>query len=331
MNITKKQINSFRKIANKSEFEEAALFLFQFQYENNTVYHEWVNHLGNDPKKIKNSDHIPFLPISFFKSHEVKTGQFESEEIFTSSGTTGQKPSQHFVKDLSIYQTSFIDAFEQFFGNPSDFHIMALLPSYLEREGSSLIYMTQELILQSRSTFSGFFLNDYEDLFKKLIELKKDKSRKTLLIGVTYALLDFAERYPYEWDDLIIMETGGMKGRRKEMIKEAFYPKLRKGFGVEKIASEYGMTELLSQAYAKEKGEYQTPAWMDIKITNNSDPLEVIPFNKTGKINVIDLMNIYSCSFICTDDLGKKTDEKTFKIMGRTDHSEARGCNLMLF
>lgn len=331
MNITKKEILSFTKIKNKSEFDRIALRVFQFQYLHNAVYRDWIDLLNIKIESIKRVEDIPHIPISFFKEHQIKTGSFEAKEVFTSSGTTGQTPSKHFVKDLSIYEHSFLEGFKMSFGEIENYHILALLPSYLERDGSSLIYMTQKLIEKSNSPLSGFFLNQYDELFSRLEKAEQMTQKKVLLLGVTYALLDFAESFPNQWDNLIVMETGGMKGRRKEMLKEEFYPLLKKGLGVNKIASEYGMTELLSQAYSFNDGIYSTPPWMKVSISAIDDPKSLLPLHKTGKIQVIDLMNIHSCSFISTDDLGKKTSDKQFKILGRMDHTESRGCNLMLF
>lgn len=331
MNITKKDIKSFTEISNPASFEEAALKVFRFQYENNPVYNKWCRLLSIGHENVKKIEDIPFVPISFFKDHAIKSGEFKQEITFTSSGTTGQNPSKHHIKDLDVYEHSFLKSFDLFYGDPQDYHILALLPSYLEREGSSLIYMTDQLIKASRSSLSGFFLHDFEELHKTIREAEKDKSKKTLLLGVTYALLDFAEAYPGYYSNIIVMETGGMKGKRKEMVKEDFYPILKKGFGIRNIASEYGMTELLSQAYSLKNGEYKTPPWMKVLITNLADPFDYLPHQKTGKIQVVDLMNAYSCSFITTDDLGKTLDDHTFKILGRADNTESRGCNLMVF
>lgn len=331
MNITKKDIKSFTKIKDEASFTKAALYIFQFQYRNNPVYTKWCDLLKTDLQKVKKLEDIPFVPISFFKEYIMKSGDFNEEAVFTSSGTTGQTPSQHFVKDLGVYTYSFTKGFNRFYEDPKAYHILALLPSYLEREGSSLIYMTEQLIEASQSKYSGFFLNDFQRLHATIQQAQQENSRKILLLGVTYALLDFADQYPGNYEDLIVMETGGMKGRRKEMIKEDFYPLLKKGFRVKEIASEYGMTELLSQAYSKKNGEYQTPPWMKVMITNLADPLEYLPLHRTGKIQVIDLMNVFSCSFITTDDLGKNIDDHTFKILGRADNTESRGCNLMVY
>jgi len=316
-------------IKNETDFNRTALEIFKFQYSNNSVYHNYIDNLSKDIEKIKHYSQIPFLPINFFKTHKVVTGNFEPEVIFTSSGTTGQNTSKHFVKKLSLYEKSFINGFKRFFGNIEDYVILGLLPSYLEREGSSLIYMTQKLIKLSGHSESGFYLNEYEELKKVLLKLKKQK-QKTILLGVTYALLDMAERFPVNFPELIIMETGGMKGKRKEMVREELHRVLTNAFGVENIFSEYGMTELLSQAYSKGNGTFFTPPWMKILIRDSNDPFTFLKTNKTGGVNIIDLANIYSCSFIETQDLGKIKQNGGFEILGRFDNSDVRGCNLLV-
>ncbi len=327
-NLTELEKKVF-KIKTETDFNRAALKIFQFQYSNNSVYHDFVNNLSKDIEKIKHYSQIPFLPINFFKTHKVITGNFEPEVIFTSSGTTGQNTSKHFVKKLYLYEKSFIDGFKRFFGNIEDYVILGLLPSYLEREGSSLIYMTQKLIKLSGHSESGFYLNEYEELKKVLLKLKKQK-QKTILLGVTYALLDMAERFPVNFPELIIMETGGMKGKRKEMVREELHRVLTNAFGVENIYSEYGMTELLSQAYSKGNGTFFTPPWMKILIRDSNDPFTFLKTSKTGGVNIIDLANIYSCSFIETQDLGKIKQNGGFEILGRFDNSDVRGCNLLV-
>jgi len=316
-------------ISSETEFESIALETFQFQYRNNSVYREFCEHLGTNEFDVNRIQKIPFLPISFFKSRKVISETKTPKTVFTSSGTTGSQTSRHFVKDLGLYEKSFFIGFEHFYGSPTDYCILALLPSYLEREGSSLIYMVNDLILKSGHPQSGFYLNDLTALRTKLIELD-DKGQKTLLIGVSFALLDLAEKHPFHLKNTIVMETGGMKGRRKELIREELHNILRKGFGVDTVHSEYGMTELLSQAYSKGKGIFETPPWMKVIIRDTEDPMTLNTTGKTGGINVIDLTNRYSCAFIATQDLGKAHADGTFEILGRFDHSDIRGCNLMV-
>lgn len=317
------------QVKNQHDFTELALNIFRFQYRNNSVYNNFVNALDIHPDEVDTLEKIPFLPIEFFKTHIVTSGTFTPETVFTSSGTSGINTSKHFVKDLILYQESLINGFHFFFGNPSNYVILALLPSYLEREGSSLVYMSEKLIRLSNDSRSGFYLHDYNKLSSLLKTLKEQKT-KTILIGVTYALLDLAEQYPLHYPELILMETGGMKGKRKEMVREELHTMLKQAFGVPHVYSEYGMTELLSQAYSKGEGVFQTPPWMNILIRDVNDPLFVMPVGKSGGINVIDLANLYSCSFIATQDLGKKLSSSTFEILGRFDNSDVRGCNLLV-
>lgn len=326
-----KQIDTHRifNINNADEFEKVALDIFKFQYVNNKVYRDFCIHLKKSPKNVSSSSEIPFLPISFFKTHRIVSTQKEPQTIFTSSGTTQSTTSKHLVPDIKLYEESFLDAFELFYGKPEEFCVLALLPSYLEREGSSLIYMVNSLIERSQHPNSGFYLHNLKELHQKLQELEQ-KGAKTLLIGVSFALLDLAEQFPTTLKNTIVMETGGMKGRRKELIREELHYILKKGLGVDKIHSEYGMTELLSQAYSKGNGIFQTPPWMKIITRDTEDPLTVQPNGKTGGINVIDLANIYSCSFIATQDLGKTHPNGTFEVLGRFDNSDIRGCNLMV-
>jgi hypothetical protein len=246
---------------------------------------------------------------------------------FSSSGTTGQQRSQHRIADLSIYEDSFSLGFDYFYGNPKDYRILALLPSYLEREGSSLVYMCNQLIKDSQHPQSGFYLNNLKDLSEILSETC---DRKTLLIGVSYALLDLAEQFPQHLNNTIVMETGGMKGKRQEMIKSELHNKLKESFQIQHIHSEYGMTELLSQAYSKGNGIFESPPWMKVLIRDTEDPFQLVAYHKTGGLNIIDLANIYSCSFIATQDLGKSLDDNTFELKGRFDQADLRGCNLML-
>lgn len=316
-------------IASKKEFEKITLKVFRHQYENNAVYHKFCNLLKKNPTNVKRIPDIPFLPIQFFKSERIISNKAPDEIIFTSSGTTGMSTSKHHVTDLSVYETSFRQAFSQFYGNIEDYCVLALLPSYLERDGSSLIYMVEDLIEGSQHPDSGFYLNEYQELAEKLIALDKE-GQNVVLIGVTYALLDIIEQFDFQLNNTIIMETGGMKGKRKEMIREELHAILSKGFGVSTIHSEYGMTELLSQAYSLGNGIFECPPWMDVIIRDTEDALSLIGYNKTGGINVIDLANINSCAFIATQDLGKKYENQTFEVLGRFDNSDIRGCNLLV-
>lgn len=316
-------------IKNQAQFEACALEVFRFQYLNNPVYQEFCNYLGKSQKNVHRLFEIPFLPIEFFISKKVISGTRKTQISFYSSGTTGRKTSQHYVTSVQLYEQSYLRAFKDFYGNVSDYCVLALLPSYLEREGSSLIYMVDDLIKKSRHMDSGFYLDEFESLNKKLIRLDA-QGNKILLIGVSFALLDFVEKYPLQLKHAIIMETGGMKGRRKEMIRGELHQILKKGFGVKKIHSEYGMTELLSQAYSAGDGVFKTPPWMQIFIRDTEDPLTFQKPERTGGINVIDLANINSCSFIATQDLGKKYKDDSFEVLGRFDHSDVRGCNLMV-
>jgi phenylacetate-coenzyme A ligase PaaK-like adenylate-forming protein len=316
-------------ISSQKQFEKIALKVFRFQYENNLVYQEFCDLLKTNPQKVKSLHQIPFLPIQFFKSHNVVSNNDPIETTFTSSGTTGAITSKHLVTDVSVYEESYRQAFAQFYGNIEDYVVLALLPSYLEREGSSLIYMVEDLIQLTNNNDSGFYLNNHEELIQKLIELDQ-AGQNVILIGVTYALLDLIEKRTFQLQNTIIMETGGMKGKRKEMIREELHEELYNGFGVTAIHSEYGMTELLSQAYSLGNGIFECPSWMQIHIRDTEDALTYINDGKTGGINVIDLANINSCSFIATQDLGKKYPNTTFEVLGRFDNSDIRGCNLMV-
>lgn len=316
-------------ISSKKEFEKVALKVFRFQHEHNKVYREFCDYLSVDPQKVKSLEKIPFLPISFFKSHDVVTDKHSVQQIFTSSGTTGMATSRHLVTDVALYEESYRRAFAQFYGNIEDYAVLALLPSYLEREGSSLIYMVDDLIKQSNNPDSGFYLYNRDELAAKVTMLDQS-GQNVLLIGVTYALLDMLEAHQFNLQNTIIMETGGMKGRRKEMIREELHAILQKGFGVPSIHSEYGMTELLSQAYSLGDGIFECPDWMQILVRDTEDALSYVDYGKTGGINVIDLANINSCAFIATQDLGKKYPDGSFEVLGRFDHSDIRGCNLMV-
>ena len=318
------------EIEDEGSFLSYALEIFQQQAINNPVYKEYLQHLDVQPQKIQEIEKIPFLPIQFFKSHPIISGPEKPQTIFTSSGTTGEDSSKHMVTDMDIYELSFLNGFRHFYGNPSDYYLLALLPSYLEREGSSLIYMSKKLIEETQSEHSGFYLSDFEDLTKKLKYLIKKDDRKIILLGVSFALVDLAEKAALDLHDVIIMETGGMKGRKKEMIRKELHYILCEKLNVQTIHSEYGMTELLSQAYSKGNGIFSTPPWMKILIRDPYDPFRVLEKGKSGGINVIDLANLNSCSFIETQDLGRITGENKFEVLGRFDNSDIRGCNLLV-
>lgn len=311
-----------------TSFESVALEVFQYQSAHCAVYSEFIQSLGIKPISIQKVSDIPFLPIQFFKTHSVISGEQDPQITFSSSATGGVQ-SRHSVTDLSVYEESFRKSFKKFYGDIEQYAILALLPSYLEREGSSLIYMVDDLIRKSGNSRSGYFLYDHEKLYQALESLKS-KNTPIILIGVTYALLDFAEQYQLDFPDLIVMETGGMKGKRKELIREELHALLCRGFGINAIHSEYGMTELLSQAYSKGDGIFECPPWMRVAIRDINDPFELLGAGKTGGINVIDLANLNSCSFIATQDLGRLNRDGHFEVLGRFDNSDVRGCNLMV-
>ena len=313
----------------ESDFNTLALEVYSHQYANNRVYQEFCNYLGKTPLNVEKVIDIPFLPIEFFKSKKILSSSAIPQILFTSSGTTGELTSKHYVTDVFLYQESYLKAFSHFYGNIKNYCILALLPSYLEREGSSLIYMADDLIKKSTHPESGFYLDNIELLTETLLRLDQHNT-KIILIGVSFALLDIAEKHNLSLKNVIVMETGGMKGRRKEMIREELHDILKTGFGVNAIHSEYGMTELLSQAYSKGNGIFKTPPWMKILIRDTEDALSYQDNDKTGGVNVIDLANINSCSFIATQDLGKKYNDESFEILGRFDHSDIRGCNLLV-
>ncbi|MEG3656583.1 acyl transferase [Arenibacter palladensis] len=316
-------------ITTDEEFNATALKTFETQFHENLVYQEFCRHLGKNVSSVKSIRDIPFLPIEFFKSKKVICGSFTPQITFTSSGTTGSEVSRHYVKNLELYEQSYLSAFKQFYGDIKDYCVLALLPSYLEREGSSLIYMANDLINKSRHPESGFYLDDIDRLQKTLVKLDSS-STKILLLGVSFALLDMAERFQLKLKNTVVMETGGMKGRKKELIREELHQLLKKGFGVPTVHSEYGMTELLSQAYSQGNGRFFAPKWMKVLTRETEDPLTLQKAGKTGGVNIIDLANIHSCSFIATQDLGKVHADGSFEILGRFDHSDIRGCNLML-
>jgi phenylacetate-coenzyme A ligase PaaK-like adenylate-forming protein len=315
-------------IKSNDDFERLAIETFRQQYENTEVYRKFCDLLKVVPSSVKKIENIPFLPIQFFKSHRVISKRVSETITFTSSGTTGSIASKHHVSDLSLYEKSFLTAFKLSYGNPSQYAILALLPSYIERGGSSLVYMAANLIETSTIEHSGFYLNDINSLIEKLNFLE-NTNQKTILLGVSYALLDLIEKQKFKLKNTIVMETGGMKGKRKELIKDELHSILKKGFGVDRIHSEYGMTELLSQAYSKGDGIFYTPPWMKIFTRDTEDALSFVQ-GKTGGINVIDLANLHSCSFIATQDLGRIRKDDSFEILGRFDTSDIRGCNLMV-
>ncbi len=321
--------NAIFTIQTEQEFCNLALDIFKYQFANNKVYRSFCDLLYKHPGDIKTIEDIPFLPIQFFKTHLVLSSQNPVQTTFSSSGTTGSITSKHLVTDLTVYRASFTKGFEAFYGAIKDYVILALLPSYLEREGSSLVFMANDMIMQSKHPESGFYLNNLSEL-KNTLLLLESEGKKTLLIGVSFALLDLIDTYPFNLKHTIIMETGGMKGRRKELIREELHNQLKEGFGVETIHSEYGMTELLSQAYSKGNGVYNCPKWMRVLTRDTEDALSIQNVGKTGGINVIDLANINSCSFIATQDLGRVNNNGSFEVIGRFDHSDIRGCNLMV-
>ena len=316
-------------IKNHSEFKKQCLDIYNFQYENNMVYQNYCNMICKDPTDVNEINKIPFLPISFFKTKKILSND-NFERVFYSSGTTTNSRSKHFISSLKLYQKSFINNFKLNYSDITQYRILALLPNYYENKDSSLIYMIEKLIKLTKSKESGFFLDDYFNLSKKLIELDTKKERKTILIGVPYALLDMIDFNQFKLNNTIIMETGGMKGRRREMVRTELHQKLKRGFGVSKIHSEYGMTELLSQAYSKGDGIFKTPSWMKVIIRDINDAQNLDFNKKSGAINIIDLANYNSCSFIATDDMGKYVNDDEFELIGRVDNSDIRGCNLLV-
>ena len=316
-------------IKSEAQFTEIALAVFKHQFKNNKVYRSFCDLLFVHPSSVSNIEEIPFLPIQFFKSRNVLSSLDEIQETFTSSGTTGTRISKHLVTDINLYKESYLKGFTHFYGNIEEYTVLALLPNYLERQGSSLVFMVADLIKKSKKAESGFYLDNIEELANKLLELNRN-GQKILLIGVSFALLDLIEMQQFNLKNTIVMETGGMKGRRKELVREELHTILQNGFGVTKIHSEYGMTELLSQGYSKGNGIFETPPWMKILTRDTEDALSINASGKNGGINVIDLANYNSCSFIATQDLGKVHKNGTFEIIGRFDNSDIRGCNLMV-
>jgi len=321
--------NTLFRLQTTTEFNKNALEIFRFQAAHNLVYKKFINLLNVNINAVNRIEQIPFLPIQFFKSHKIVSSPKEEQQIFLSSGTTGSIQSKHYVTDLSLYEDSFTKGFQQFYGAIEDYTVLALLPSYLEREGSSLIYMVNNFIQKSKNPKSGFYLNNLDELSQNLIEIDKN-NQKVLLIGVSFALLNLVEKHQFNLKNTIVMETGGMKGRRKELIRAELHKVLSEGFGVKYIHSEYGMTELLSQAYSKGNGIFECPPWMKVLTRDTEDALTILPNGKSGGINVIDLANSNSCSFIATQDLGKTYSNNTFEVIGRFDNSDIRGCNLLV-
>jgi phenylacetate-coenzyme A ligase PaaK-like adenylate-forming protein len=314
-------------IHSEEEFVKICLQIYELQMDNNPIYSAYSQIIlkGEIPKKL---EEIPFLPIEFFKTEQIICVTQKIEEIFLSSGTTGNQ-SKHLVSDLSIYENSFQNAFQLFYGDITDYCILSLLPNYREREGSSLIYMVDDLIKRSKHPKSGFYLNNYKEVSETILELEKN-GQKTLLIGVSYALLDLAKDYPMKLENTIIMETGGTKGKRKELLKEELHKILKETFSLDSIHSEYGMTELLSQSYSEGDNIFKTPPWKKVLIRDVNDPLTILGKNRSGGINIIDLANIYSCPFIATQDLGRLHEDESFSVLGRFDNSDVRGCNLLV-
>jgi phenylacetate-coenzyme A ligase PaaK-like adenylate-forming protein len=315
----------------RAEMEDLAMEIYRFQYAHNPVYREYADAIGKTPATVHTIYDVPFLPIRFFKTHPVQTTTFDPQIIFESSGTTGESTSRHFIRDTILYKEIFGDIFRKFFGEPSNWCIIGLLPSYLERNNSSLVFMVDELIRQSGNPDSGFYLNEYERL-NEVISSLEQRGQPTLLIGVTFALLDFAATYKHNSKPLkhiSFIETGGMKGRRQEMVREEVHAILKEAFQVPYIRSEYGMTELLSQAWSFGNGIFKTPPWMKIIVRDEEDPFHLLQ-EGTGAINIIDLGNIYSCSFIATDDIGRLHSDGQFEVLGRLDNSDLRGCSLLV-
>ncbi len=316
------------RIRDGETFRRTALEIFREQYDRTPVYNEFCRHLSVDPQQVNRLEDIPFLPISFFKDHKVLGEGLTGKLVFRSSGTTDSGLSHHFVPDPARYESSFLSGFEHFYGPVTNWCILALLPSYEERPGSSLIYMADGLIQASLKEGSGFLRGDIKHIANRVREAD-DAGNPVLLIGVSYALMDLAEQHPMVLTNTVVMETGGMKGRREELVRKALHERLCSGFGLERIHSEYGMTELFSQAYSKGKGIFRCPPWMRVLVRDTEDPLSLVPAGQTGGINVIDLANRHSCAFVATQDLGRVLPGDGFEVLGRFDHSDIRGCNLL--
>ena len=320
--------NKILNISSSQEFEKYSIEIFNYQFEKNTIYREFCRLTGKNPSNIRSSFEIPFLPIQFFKTHKIISSNQPIKKTFYSSGSTKNNLSKHHIIDLKLYEDCFLKIFMDFYGSPSQYNIIALLPTYLENKNSSLIYMVNKLIEKSENKHSGFYLDNYKELKEKLLYLEEG-DKKTILFGVSYALLNLIDFHKFKLKKTIIMETGGMKGKRKELIKSELHQMLKIGFGVKNINSEYGMTELISQAYSIHNEKFKSPPWMKIYIRESEDPMNIKTDNKSGGINIIDLANYNSCSFIATDDLGKLDKDGNFEILGRLDNSDQRGCSLL--
>jgi phenylacetate-coenzyme A ligase PaaK-like adenylate-forming protein len=328
--MRKDRRNRIFNVKDQNDFWKTTLEIFNYQYNSNTVYQNFITSLGKDASNVQTPFDIPFLPVEFFRNHKILTGDLQVQITFESSGTTGVTTGKHFVTDLSLYEESFLKSFRFFYGEPEEFFIAALLPSYTEREGSSLVYMADNLIKKSRNLLSGFYKDNTGELLHA-IKGAKEENKKILLLGVSFALLDLAEKISPDLSGVIVMETGGMKGRRKEITRPELHAVLKEKFNVPLIHSEYGMTELLSQAYSKGDGIFYCPPWMKIIIRDPLDPLTLYSEpGLTGGINIIDLANINSCSFVATGDLGKLREDGGFEVLGRIDNSDIRGCNLLI-
>ena len=321
--------NKILNISSSQEFEKYSIEIFNYQFEKNTIYREFCKLTGKNPSNIRSSFEIPFLPIQFFKTHKIISSNQPIKKTFYSSGSTKNNLSKHHIIDLKLYEDCFFKIFMDFYGSPSQYNIIALLPTYLENKNSSLIYMVNKLIEKSENKHSGFYLDNYKELKEKLLYLEEG-DKKTILFGVSYALLNLIDFHKFKLKKTIIIETGGMKGKRKELIKSELHQMLKIGFGVKNINSEYGMTELISQAYSIHNEKFKSPPWMKIYIRESEDPMNIKTDNKSGGINIIDLANYNSCSFIATDDLGKLDKDGNFEILGRLDNSDQRGCNLLI-
>lgn len=311
-----------------TDFSPRALDTFHFQYAHNPLYRDFTDSLGVRPGSVGRIEDIPFLPVGFFKTHEVRTGDWVPEVVFRSSGTTGMVTSRHLIRDAALYRQSFLAGFQHFYGPVRDWCVIGLLPAYLERSDSSLVYMVNDLIAVSGHPDSGFYLYAYTGLYDLLKRLE-GAGQKTMLIGVTFALLDFAEQYSLKLEHTVVVETGGMKGRREEITREELHAVLRERLGVNVVHAEYGMTELLSQAWSAGEGVFRCPGWMKVLVRSEDDPLEV-RIRGEGLINVVDLANVWSCAFIATDDVGVLGPDGGFKVAGRLDHSDIRGCSLLV-
>lgn len=322
-------IEEILNISTPQEFEEKALAVFRFQAEKNSVYKTFLSHLKINPLTIKTTEQIPFMPISFFKDFKILSNVNNYEKVFTSSGTTGKNTSRHYVHKISDYHAELDAGFKYFFGKYQDYTIFSLLPAYAERTGSSLIEMVEHWKQKTGQTQNEHYLYNHKKLYEDLL-VAQNRKKKIILIGVTFALLDFAESFPFEMKNTILIETGGMKGRKKEITRAELHSILKKAFCLKKIYSEYGMTELLSQAYTKGGETFITPPWMKILLRDTQDPLSLVKNKKSGGINIIDLANLYSCSFIATDDLGRIHPKNEFEVLGRFDNSDVRGCTLMV-